>query len=226
MLVKDFWLSKVSDINCFNFKFPFLKRDILYLKKNILISCKISKNNHFSIKKILKLRLIGQNIIFSKDIDIKEKKLHKKLSLNVSRKKDKKKLIDLCKKNMKSSRFDLDKRMPRATINKIRSSWISSYFLKKRNRLIYSIVYQKKIIGLLCVIKKKRNLIIDLIAISKNYNGKGFGYYIIDYLQSKFPKYKKIVVGTYAQNRQAVLFYKRCGFKKIKTYNVFHYYEK
>ena len=87
-------------------------------------------------------------------------------------------------------------------------------------------VYQKKIVGLLCIIKKKKNLIIDLIAISKNYNGKGFGSYIIDDLQSKFPKYKKIIVGTYRQNRQAVMFYKKCGFKIIKIYNVFHYYEK
>tara|TARA_B100000886_G_scaffold339785_1_gene306352 strand:- start:31929 stop:32609 length:681 start_codon:yes stop_codon:yes gene_type:complete len=226
MLFKDIWLSKVSNINCFNIKFPFLRRDKLNIKKNILISCKILKINYLQKKNNLKFRFVGQNIIFSKDIDFKKKKFQNKLSLNVSKKKDKKKVINICIKNLKSSRFDLDKRIPRAIIKKIRFSWISSYFLKRRNKLAYSVVYQKKIVGLLCIIKKKKNLIIDLIAISKNYNGKGFGSYIIDDLQSKFPKYKKIIVGTYRQNRQAVMFYKKCGFEIIKIYNVFHYYEK
>ena len=226
MLFKDIWLSKVSNINCFNIKFPFLRRDKLNIKKNILISCKILKINYLQKKNNLKFRFVGQNIIFSKDIDFKKKKFQNKLSLNVSKKKDKNKLINICIKNLKSSRFDLDKKIPRAIIKKIRFSWISSYFLKRRYKLAYSVVYQKKIVGLLCIIKKKKNLIIDLIAISKNYNGKGFGSYIIDDLQSKFPKYKKIIVGTYKQNRQAVMFYKKCGFKIIKIYNVFHYYEK
>ena len=49
---------------------------------------------------------------------------------------------------------------------------------------------------------------------------------IIDNLQLQFPKLKNIIVGTYKKNKKAMLFYKKYGFKEIKTYNVFHYYEK
>tara|TARA_B100000989_G_scaffold298929_1_gene291137 strand:- start:2923 stop:3396 length:474 start_codon:yes stop_codon:yes gene_type:complete len=156
MLFKDIWLSKVSNINCFNIKFPFLRRDKLNIKKNILISCKILKINYLQKKNNLKFRFVGQNIIFSKDIDFKKKKFQNKLSLNVSKKKDKKKVINICIKNLKSSRFDLDKRIPRAIIKKIRFSWISSYFLKRRNKLAYSVVYQKKLLDYYVLLKKKK----------------------------------------------------------------------
>ena len=77
MLFKDIWLSKVSNINCFNIKFPFLRRDKLNIKKNILISCKILKINYLQKKNNLKFRFVGQNIIFSKDINFKKKKISK-----------------------------------------------------------------------------------------------------------------------------------------------------
>ena len=148
------------------------------------------------------------------------------LNFEVSKKKDKKKIIDICLRNMKSSRFDLDLRIPRIKVKKIRVNWISSYFLKLENKFIYSVLFKNKLVGLLCVLKKKKNIIIDLIAISKKYNGKGFGSAIIDNLQLQFPKLKNIIVGTYKENKKAMLFYKKYGFKEIKTYNVFHYYEK
>ena len=170
--------------------------------------------------------MIGQNIIFSKKINIKNIIPNMNLNFEVSKKKDKKKIIDICLRNMKSSRFDLDLRIPRIKVEKIRVNWVSSYFLKLENKFIYSVLYKNKLVGLLCVLRKKKNIIIDLIAISKKYNGKGIGSAIIDNLQLQFPKLKNIIVGTYNKNKNAVLFYRRYGFKEIKTYNVFLYYEK
>lgn len=229
MLIKDFWLSKVSNINCFNIKSPYLNNNKFNIKKNLFITCKTDKINKVKYvykKNDLKFKFIGKNIIFIKDIDVNKIQLESNFDLSISKKKDKKKLIDICLKNMKSSRFDLDKRIPKAVVKKIRLSWISSYFLNSKNKCIYSATYKNKIVGLLCVLKKKRNIFIDLISISKNYSGRGFGSRIINNLQIKFPKYKSIIVGTYDKNKKAILFYKKYGFKKIKTYKVFHYYEK
>tara|TARA_E500000178_G_C16816488_1_gene659443 strand:- start:168 stop:857 length:690 start_codon:yes stop_codon:yes gene_type:complete len=229
MLIKDFWLSKVSNINCFNIKSPHLSKDKLNIKKNLLITCKtkeINKVKNVNKKNNLEFKFIGKNIIFIRKIDSKKIKLENDFNLSISKEKDKQKLVDICVKNMKSSRFDLDKRIPKVVVKKIRLSWISSYFLNSKDKRIYSATHKNKIVGLLCVLKKKRNIFIDLISISKNYSGKGFGSRIIDNLQIKFPKYKSIIVGTYNKNKKAILFYKKYGFKKIKTYNVFHYYEK
>ena len=226
MLVKDLWLSKASNINCFNVK-TLSKAKII--KKNTLITCKIKYDKKVYLinnKNDSKFKLIGQNVIFSKNINIKNISPNINLDFEVSKKKDEQKIINICLKNMKSSRFDLDLRIPRIKVKKIRVNWISSYFLKLENKFIYSVLFKNKLVGLLCVLKKKKNIIIDLIAISKKYNGKGFGSAIIDNLQLQFPKLKNIIVGTYKKNKKAMLFYKKYGFKEIKTYNVFHYYEK
>ena len=226
MLVKDLWLSKASNINCFNVK-TLSKAKII--KRNTLITCKIKydkKDDLINKKNNSKCKLIGQNVIFSKNINIKNISPNINLDFEVSKKKDEQKIINICLRNMKSSRFDLDLRIPRIKVKKIRVNWISSYFLKLENKFIYSVLFKNKLVGLLCVLKKKKNIIIDLIAISKKYNGKGFGSAIIDNLQLQFPKLKNIIVGTYKKNKKAMLFYKKYGFKEIKTYNVFHYYEK
>ena len=226
MLVKDLWLSKASNINCFNVK-TLSKAKII--KKNTLITCKIKFDKKVDLinkKNDSKFKLIGQNVIFSKNINIKNISPNINLDFEVSKKKDKQKIINICLKNMKSSRFDLDLRIPRIKVKKIRVNWISSYFLKLENKFIYSVLFKNKLVGLLCILKKKKNIIIDLIAIAKKYNGKGFGGAIIDNLQLQFPKLNNIIVGTYKKNKKAMLFYKKYGFKEIKTYNVYHYYEK
>ena len=226
MLVKDLWLSRALNINCFNVKtLPKAK----IIKKNTLIACKIKydkKNDLINKKNNSKFKLIGQNVIFSKNINIKNISPNINLDFEVSKKKDKQKIINICLKNMKSSRFDLDLRISRMKVKKIRVNWISSYFLKLENKFIYSVLFRNKLVGLLCILRKKKNIIIDLIAIAKKYNGKGFGGAIIDNLQLQFPKLKNIIVGTYKKNKKAMLFYKKYGFKEIKTYNVYHYYEK
>ena len=226
MLVKDLWLSKASNINCFNVK-TLSKAKII--KKNTLITCKIKYDKRVDLinkKNSSKFKLIGQNVIFSKNINIKNISPNINLDFEVSKKKDKQKIINICLKNMKSSRFDLDLRISRMKVKQIRINWISSYFLKLENKFIYSVLFKNKLVGLLCILKKKKNIIIDLIAIAKKYNGKGFGSAIIDNLQLQFPKLKNIIVGTYKKNKKAMLFYKKYGFKEIKTYNVYHYYEK
>jgi len=215
MLVKDIWLSKASNINCFNVK-TFSKNNTKIIKKNMLITCKIKgdkKVNLVNYKTDSKLQLIGQNVIFSKNINIRNIRPNINLDFEVSKKKDKQKIINICLKNMKSSRFDLDLRIPRIKVKKIRVSWISSYFLKLDNKFIYSVIFKNKLVGLLCLLKKKKNITIDLIAISKKYNGKGLGSAIIDNLQLQFPKLNNIIVGTYKKNKKAMLFYKKYGFK-------------
>lgn len=127
---------------------------------------------------------------------------------------------------MKSSRFDLDRRIPKHIVKRIRKKWISSYFLKLKNKEIFSIYKKKTLVGLLCVIKRKNNLIIDLIAVSKNQIGKNIGKSIIENLQIRFSKFKNIIVGTYNINKRAMNFYRNNKFKKVRSYMVYHFYER
>ena len=228
MLIKDIWLSKASKINCFNIKKP-LNKNFKAVKKNTLITYKIrdgKKKIPLRDRNNLKFKRIGQNIIFLKKINTKNISSDVDLKFEVSKRKDKQKIIDICLKNMKSSRFDLDSRIPRSIVKKIRLNWISSYFLNIKKKIIYSVKIKNKLIGLLCIKKDEENIVIDLIALKKNFSGIGMGKKMINFLELKFVNYKNILVGTYKENKHATIFYRNNGFKKFKSYEVYHYYEK
>lgn len=223
MLIKDQWLSKVTGIKCYNVKIINFFKQKKIRPKTLITYKKIKKDK---IKFYPNFVKIGENIIFKKKI---KKKLNFKsgsLSLLLSENKEKKKLIEICIRNMKTSRFDLDKRISNKMIKKIRSNWISSYFLNIKNKIIYSVKIKNELIGLLCLKKNKENIIIDLITLKKKFSGKGIGKKIIDFLEFNFANYKNILVGTYKENKSANIFYKNNGFKKFKSYEVYHYYEK
>ena len=116
---------------------------------------------------------------------------------------------------MKSSRFDLDKRISDNILKKIRSNWISSYFSNIKNKTIFSVKIRNKLIGLLCIKKEKENIIIDLITLKKNFSGKGIGKKMINFLEFKFANYKNILVGTYRENKKQIFFTKTTDLKNI-----------
>ena len=226
MLKKDIWLTKTTKINCFNIEKPYLNKINLKIKKNILISCKFKKNIKKQKKENINFRFVGENIIFKKKINPKLSPVNGKIDFQISKNRDKKKLIELCIKNMKSSRFDLDKKFPINKTKEIRKKWILGYFENSKNKIIFSAKINKKLVGLLCIIKKKKDIFIDLIAITKNNVGNGIGQNILNKLELEFSKWKNIFVGTYEENKKAINFYKKNGFKKINYYKVYHYYEK
>ena len=49
---------------------------------------------------------------------------------------------------------------------------------------------------------------------------------MIKFLEVNFANHKNILVGTYKENKKAILFYKNNGFKRFKSYEVYHCYEK
>ena len=70
---------------------------------------------------------------------------------------------------------------------------------------------------MLCIKKEKANIIIDLITLNKKFIGKGIGKKMIKFLEVNFTNHKNILVGTYKENKKAVLFYKNNGFKRPIT---------
>ena len=71
--------------------------------------------------------------------------------------------------------------------------------------------------------KKNNNIIIDLIAVNKNFRKKGYGEELIRSINS-FTKinYNKILVGTELSNISAINLYLKIGFKLIFSTHSFH----
>ncbi|MAW01535.1 MAG: hypothetical protein CMI81_01410 [Candidatus Pelagibacter sp.] len=223
MFITDRWLSKVLKLNAYHSNNIILPVKIKK-KKRVFITIKDKK--FFKNTKKSKFKFIGKNIILKKKIFKEKNLINNKIKFLIVSRKYKQKIIKLCIKNMSHSRFDLDKRLSKYQIRKIRTAWIAEYFKKKKLKNTHIMLLNNKLIGFVFLKIKKKNAIIDLICIDKKYSGSGFGKYLILYLQTYYNKFKNIIVGTYTKNKKALNFYKSSKFKTIYTYNVYHYYAK
>ena len=67
---------------------------------------------------------------------------------------------------------------------------------------------------------------IGLIAVSPDTQGKGYGKALIDSCENELLNkgYYKLEVSTQIDNKQACLFYEKCGFKIKDITNIYHFW--
>ena len=219
---KDKWLSKILKKKTYTIINP-KKKKLVYPKDSDFIFSKIDKKD----KKIVNFYLlndfkkINSNIIF-------EKKINNKKELNVenvrkAKKKDLKKIQLIATESLTKSRFNLDKRINKNDAENIKRAWVDNFFKKKRGNALHILLVKKKIAGFVLLLFDKKKLIIDLIALSKNYQNKGLGKQLINKLEFIYKnRFNKIIVGTQSNNVQSIKFYNKVGFKKTKELVVLH----
>ena len=218
--IKDNWLSKIINKNTYSIVNPSIK-NIDYPKKSEFVFTKIEKNKKKLIQYYLlnNFKKINSNIIFEKKI--KTKKEPSANSIRLAQKKDCKKIQEISVKSLLKSRFHIDKKINHEVAKNIKKEWIKNFFKKKRGDALFVIEIKKNIVGFVLLIFKKKNMIIDLIAINKENQSKGLGKLLIDYIEYVYrKKFKKILVGTQSNNLQSIKFYKKMGFKVAIEYEV------
>lgn len=227
MLKIDKWLSrqlkyKAYNINNINYKnFNFLK----YKFKNILISIKSDKKIKSSFLKKNKINLIETNLTFFKNS--KKKKIETNYFNNIRFANifDKKPILDIAINSFTKSRFFKDKNINQKLARKIKYNWVLNFFKKKRGEHLIVSEFNKKVIGFLLVLKNKKNYIIDLIAVKKNYQNLGYGTKMIEFLENKvlLENKVKIYVSTQSSNEDSIKLYIKNKFKlKYKKY-IYHF---
>ena len=219
---KDEWLSKILKKNTYSISNP-IKKTIIYPKKSEFVFTKINKKKKKVINFFLlnKFKKINSNIIFAKKINPNKNILIE--NLRNAFKKDLNKLQKISAKNLIKSRFNIDKRISKKKSETIKKEWVKNFFLKKRGNALLVFEKGRKIAGFILLLFKKKDLIIDLIALHKIYQNKGFGKNLINYIEFKYKdKFEKIKVGTQSNNPQSIKFYKKMGFKKIEEFVVLH----
>lgn len=219
---KDEWLSKILKKNTYSISNP-MKKTIIYPKKSEFVFTKINKKKKKVINFFLlnKFKKINSNIIFAKKINPNKNILIE--DLRNAFKKDLNKLQKISAKNLIKSRFNIDKRISKKKSETIKKEWVKNFFLKKRGNALLVFEKGRKIAGFILLLFKKKDLIIDLIALHKIYQNKGFGKNLINYIEFKYKdKFEKIKVGTQSNNPQSIKFYKKMGFKKIEEFVVLH----
>ena len=227
MLKIDKWLSRqlkytAYNINNVNYEnFNFLK----YKFKNILISIKSDKKIKSSFLKKNKINLIETNLTFFKNSKKKKVEINYFNNIRFANIFDKKPILDIAINSFTKSRFFKDKNINQRLARKIKYNWVLNFFKKKRGEHLIVSEFNKKVVGFLLVLKNKKNYIIDLIAVKKNYQNLGYGTKMIEFLENKvlIVNKVKIYASTQSNNEDSIKLYIKNKFKvKYKKY-IYHF---
>lgn len=227
MLKIDKWLSRqlnytAYNINNVNYKnFNFLKNKC----KNILISIKSYKKIKSSFLKKNKINLIETNLTFCKNSKKKKLQINYFNNIRFANTFDKKSILDIAINSFTKSRFFKDKNINQKLARKIKYNWLLNFFKKKRGEHLIVSEFNKKVVGFLLVLKNKKDYIIDLIAVKKNYQNLGHGTRMIEFLENKvlMENKVKIYVSTQSDNEDSIKLYIKNKFKlKYKKY-IYHF---
>ena len=224
---KDKWLSKQLGYSAYNINSSYV-RNFNFFKfksKKVLISIKSNKKFKNTFLKKNKINLIENNLTFFKNS--KKKKIKNSYFKNIrfANNLDKEKILNIAENSFFNSRFFRDKKIENNLSRKIKRNWVLNFFKKKRGEYLIVSEFNKKVIGFLLILKKKKNYIIDLIAVKKNYQNLGFGTKMIQFLENVVLKQNKvkIYVSTQSDNKDSIKLYIKNKFKvKYRKY-VYHF---
>ena len=215
---KDLWLSNI------------LKKDSFLIKKKPL-DVKPKKNAFYYYKSKKKLNntkkynliLISTILKLNKRKKKKEKcyKINKNKVLEIKNIRGKKFFFQqLVYNNFKYSRFFIDKNFFKKESNLVYYNWVADAIKSKRKK-VYCILNKSNIISCIILKIKLNTMSIDLTLTNKKFQRKGYAYQIMKFIIEKFYN-RNFVVGTEQQNKAANKFYRKFGFKKIKSCYVYH----
>ncbi len=166
------------------------------------------------------------------DVNIQFKKKIKRLLINdypdieikiTNFKKKSDKIIELSS-NFNESRFVLDSNFEKDVAIEMYKEWVKNSF-ERENKYFSIASYNDKVIGfLLFSVKGEGEAIIELLSISNEYRGKGFGKKLVNKTEEKLYELDitKLKVGTQLNNSVAINFYHSMGFKQVDLTSIYH----
>lgn len=122
------------------------------------------------------------------------------------------------------SRFHMDPLIPRSTADRIKRAWAGNYFDGKRGDHMVVSEVDGEIAGFLQLFQQGDLLIIDLVAVSSRFRGRGLAADMLAFAESTIPNVGRVKVGTQAANARALHAYSRDKFRIISATYVFHYH--
>ncbi len=200
---------------------PFLPNikqfDLIYIEETAKNkSSKIIEKISFTDKKITyKKRLNKIEIESNEIVEYTSKRVNKNLLL-------------LAIQSASFSRFKLDEKFKKQSYKKLYSQWIKNSVIKKSADII--LVYGKKREpkGFITLVFKSTYAQIGLIAVGVDAQNQGIGKALINAAANYATKnnFTTLHVVTQSINKEACIFYERCGFKKQKEFYTHHYWNK
>lgn len=167
--------------------------------------------------------LIDTNIVFEKPVSF-DCAFSGNSDLRFAKISDRDEVVELARKNFRFSRFHLDKNFPPKIANTVKAEWADNYFSGKRGAQMVVALVGRCVRGFLLLIRDKRALTIDLIAVDSRCRQKKIASDMIAYVQKECKGIRQIKVGTQVANVPSLRLYEKLGFRVTGASYVFHYY--
>lgn len=191
--------------------------DLLYLKGKENFELEITNFiNNFSETKLIFIKKLIENHFESSNI----------FSVNeIGNKTDE--IYELAFESGKYSRFFLDKNFKLNKFQELYRKWVDNSILKifADETLIYK--EDNQVMGFITYKINNEMATIGLIAVHPNFQGKGIGSKLLQFVENKLSKkkVKKLLIPTQQNNVAACNFYKKQGYKIYETTFVKHYWK-
>lgn len=165
-------------------------------------------------------RLADTNIQLQKKIEQIE--MSAPSNIHFARSNDETLVRKLAKNSFKFSRFHLDPHISKKMADHLKSAWAGNYFLGQRGDAMIVAETSSGIGGFLQLLFRERQIIIDLIAVSREHRRNGIARDMIHFAQMSFDDYETMVTGTQAANIGSLAMYESMGFKICSAYYILH----
>ena len=226
MFAEDIWLSKVLGVSSFNMVRPSLKVSKYDLDYKDFVYVKLATDDFNLINHLLNLNftIIENNII------LKTTKINlfdnNDIECRFAIKDDENELREIAAQSLQTSRFHIDYKISNQKANYLKSEWVGSFFKAQRGDWMIVAKYGNQICGFLQLLKENDNLIIDLIAVKKEFQRMGVGKSLIGFAYKKCAtKSTSLIVGTQLNNLKSIHFYHKIGFQITDSKYTLHYHK-
>lgn len=137
-------------------------------------------------------------------------------------------VIDLAIESGKYSRFRTDPNFRNNEFEILYRKWILKSIKKQAAFEVLICLDEYVPVGLITLVNKKGMGDIGLVAVDKNYQGRGIGVALMRSAEALFMKnlFFNIQVVTQKQNLAACKLYEKCGFSETSLVNVYHFWLK
>lgn len=168
----------------------------------------------------LGFRLIETSLQFNKSI---LKTTDSQSGIRFAKSTDRVAIRKIASESFKFTRFHSDDRISRTLADKIKADWAEGFFSGERGEHLVVAEVEGQQIGFLQLLVRATTLIIDLIAVSQEHQGKGIAKAMIRFAENNIDDIGEIKVGTQVTNIPSVRMYESIGFKLCRADYVYHY---
>ena len=238
---EDLWLAKKLDTRCYALSFDpnelnectDIKNQLLKQKSSweneglpsfVYLNISTQHKNFIEVFQEHGFRVVDTNIQLKYTGESIRRNSDKAINFRFAKAEDEEEVSEIARKTFRYSRFHLDNKIPNKIADDLKSDWARNFFHNKRGEHMIIAECEGEIAGFAQLLVRNQKLIIDLIAVKKNFQGKGIGVQMLLHILDLFSVKYSIVVGTQVANIASLRLYQKVGFHISSSSYILHFH--